>query len=150
MPSEQQIEALARVLARNGCDPAHASELARFGLLEVEKVEPVRFRRTMDMFDDINNWPPDYIELFWKAYPHKRTKAAMITALEKVKEAHIPWNTLMGALQKYITYVDSRPDLNWMHPATWLNGMSWEDEFAPVKENGRTTNGFAAIARHEV
>lgn len=151
MPTDRQIEAAAVVLARNGCDKAHASELARYCLIAAEKAAPLTISNgtPLDMFDD---WPADYQEQFWARYPHKRTKATAMKSLEKIHKSHkVRWLELMGGLARYIEYVNGQDHLNWMHPATWLNGESWLDEFAPKCDNHSTgRNGFAAMAREGV
>ena len=144
MPTENQIKAAATVLINNGCDKAHAAELARHVLRAAETAGPIVPAKVADLFCD---WPADYHEQFWKMYPHKRTRAAAMKALDKIHhKGDVPWETLIGGLHRYIHFVNGQDNLNWMHPATWLNGESWLDEFAPSKDNG-SRNGFAAIAR---
>jgi hypothetical protein len=142
MPTTKQIHAAAKVAIKYGCDRAHAEAMARYMLLAVENLDKA------DLFDV---WPKNYGEEFWRCYPEKVGKGAMLAALEKVKLGReVTWEELLGGLARYIEHTNAMPDRQWCHPATWLNQKRWADQFAPVKENGRTTNGFAAIARQGV
>lgn len=96
------------------------------------------------LFDD---WPADYRERFWQAYPRRVAKLAALKALDKARaRGDVPWAKLIGAIARYTTWLKEpgwRPEPK--HPATWLNNGCWDDEL----ESGdrRSSNGFAAIAR---
>jgi hypothetical protein len=64
---------------------------------------------------------------FWQAYPRKiaklTAKAAYVKAL-RLTDAE----TLLSAVAVYIQHKPETQD--YCHPATWLNGGRWEDEYA--------------------
>lgn len=67
---------------------------------------------------------------FWEAYPRKVAKGMAIKAFVKLK----PSEDLLEAILKAIE--SQKKSRQWNkdgkqyipHPATWLNGMRWEDE----------------------
>ncbi len=145
MPTIKEINAAAPIAIKYGCDKAHARAMAKYMLIAAEAAR----NGMADMFPD--DWPKDYGEEFWRLYPEKVGKGAMLKVLEGIKiSREVTWADLLAGLGRYAEHVRTTPDLNWCYPATWLNQKRWLDDFAPVKENGRTTNGFAAIARHGV
>ena len=65
-------------------------------------------------------------ELFWECYPRKTAKKAARKAWPKALRA-APLERIMAGLNRYIR---CKPDYqDWMHPATFLNGERWEDEY---------------------
>lgn len=76
-------------------------------------------------------WPRDYREQFWHAYPRKVSKITALKALDKVKDrGDVPFEKILSAIEKYKAYLAQsgwRPDPK--HPATWLNGGCWDDDF---------------------
>jgi hypothetical protein len=67
-------------------------------------------------------------EIFWSSYPRRVSKGkareAFVTAIKK---------TTLEAMLKAITeYVAKKPEkIDFKHPATWLNGECWDDEWEP-------------------
>jgi len=69
-------------------------------------------------------------DIFWDSYPKKKSKGQALKAWKKIK----PNNTLLQTILSKIEILKKTPD--WKkengqfipHPATWLNGMGWEDE----------------------
>lgn len=85
-----------------------------------------------------NNWPADYREQFWLAYPRKVAKIDAMKALEKVRRrGDIPWETIMGAVGRYAAHTHNETMKFIAHPATWLNGGRWDD----VLEDRRPAHG---------
>lgn len=73
----------------------------------------------------------DQFEMFWSKYPRRVAKGTARTAFAKaVKKTDL--ETMLIALAEYKA---KKPDrIDFKHPATWLNGECWHDEW----ENPRT------------
>ena len=69
----------------------------------------------------------DSFPAWWQAYPRKiaklTAKAAYVKAL-RLTDAETP----LAAVAVYIQHKPETQD--YCHPATWLNGGRWEDEYA--------------------
>lgn len=71
---------------------------------------------------------------FWSAYPKKKSKGDALRAWSKIK----PDATLKATILSSISVAKQSDD--WTkdggqyipHPASWLNGRRWEDEYKPV------------------
>ena len=75
----------------------------------------------------------DAFNAFWRAYPRKVARVKAEQAFAKVAQ-EAP--AIMTGLDKYIRH---KPDYaDWMHPATFLNGRRWEDEYDAPVSLGRT------------
>ena len=70
---------------------------------------------------------PDPFDLFWSAYPLKKSKKDARKAFAKVKA---PLDTLLAALERQKKTPDWTKDGGRYIPyaSTWLNGERWEDE----------------------
>jgi len=71
-------------------------------------------------------------EQFWEKYPRKVGKRRARPAFNKAW-GRARWFDIMAGLDRYKRH---KPDYcDWMHPATFLNGRRWEDEYdtAPPK-----------------
>jgi len=95
-------------------------ESQRFSV-SVSKKRKILKRKTLAHFD-----------LFWKAYPKKKSKGQAEKAWSKIK----PDQTLLQTILKAID--QNKQSAQWQkdngqyipHPATWLNAKGWEDEIA--------------------
>jgi len=66
---------------------------------------------------------------FWAAYPRKVAKHSAQVAYLKARRL-TDAQTILDAVAAYIQH---KPDYqDYCHPATWLHGGRWEDEYAPV------------------
>jgi hypothetical protein len=71
----------------------------------------------------------DQFEAFWKAYPRRVAKGHARTAFDKaIRKTTL--ETMLAAIGDYILCKPERIDFK--HPATWLNGECWSDEWKPV------------------
>ena len=69
---------------------------------------------------------------FWKLYPNKKSKEGAYKAFKKTNGT--PIEDILLGLDKYIK---GKEDWKaWQHPATWLNGKCWEDEYENTKRGG--------------
>ena len=72
----------------------------------------------------------DQFESFWKSYPRRVAKGAARKAWDKA----IKKTTLENMLKAITEYVAKKPEkIDFKHPATWLNGECWDDEWEPVQ-----------------
>lgn len=90
------------------------------------------------------DWPPNYREQFWEAYPHKVGKPPALKALDKLAKARDgpAFDAILNAVYRYAAKDDDRP---WCNPATYLNHHRWLDQ--PAKSNG---HGYAKPQRKTV
>jgi hypothetical protein len=73
-----------------------------------------------------DDWPFDYRELFWAAYPHKVGKSDALRKLDLARKRHVSWNVIIIALAAYVK--NKPPDRPWCNPATWIHQGRWEDQ----------------------
>jgi len=72
----------------------------------------------------------EQFESFWKSYPRRVAKGAARKAWDKA----IKKTTLENMLKAITEYVAKKPEkIDFKHPATWLNGECWDDEWEPVQ-----------------
>lgn len=90
----------------------------------------------------VSDWPADYREQFWGAYPNKVGKADALAKLDRVrKRGDVPFATLMAALDRYVHKTDDR---KWCNPATWIHQQRWTDQPAAVAPR-RSCDSFASL-----
>ena len=84
-------------------------------------------------------------ELFWGAYPKKKSKEAARKAFKRVAPDEDLFDRIMAAIGR------ARTSPEWLreggrfipYPATWLNGGAWDDEpFKGVQNNGTTEEHY--------
>jgi hypothetical protein len=77
----------------------------------------------------MSEWPTDYQEQFWAAYPRHKAKITAMKALDKIyKEEAVEWHILIEAVKHYADETRGR-DAKWIrYPATWLRAGCWDDE----------------------
>jgi Helix-turn-helix domain len=72
-----------------------------------------------------DDWPEDYKEQFWNAYPRKQKKLAALKILETVRTLHrVPWQKLMMS----VAHIDISDPQFIPLPTRWLEGERWDDE----------------------
>ena len=83
-------------------------------------------------------------DLFWDAYPKKKSKQAAEKAFKKVK---VPVEVLMAAVERQKQSKDWLKDGGQFipYPATWLNQGRWEDEVDGVIADSSDTDDFGGI-----
>jgi len=104
-----------------------------------------RGKKIINQTDEIffDDWPSDYGEQFWKAYPKKNQKAKVITLLTKIRsKGQVSWAELISGLARYEANL---PEWQfWCWPTKWLTEERWNSN--PTEEkNGRKANGSAVI-----
>lgn len=85
---------------------------------------------TQGRFDEIAAAPilGDKFDLFWSAYPKKKSKGAARKAWAKLKIGGTLFAQIMTALDAQRTWPEWTDIAFVPHPATWLNGERWLDE----------------------
>jgi hypothetical protein len=105
-----------------------------------KKEETIKDTRATALVDD--DWPTDFRERFWSAYPRKVGKAAALRKLEAVRKAgQVTFATLMAGVERYATACLQIERKYQKHPTTWLNAGCWDDEQlenAHVEKNARS------------
>lgn len=86
--------------------------------------------------------PSDQFEAFWSEYPRKVAKGAA----RKAFKSAIKKTTIEEILCGVRGYVAHKPDYaDYAHPATWLNGERWNDEYPTntqqSKQSGNRSGG---------
>lgn len=72
----------------------------------------------------------EQFEAFWRSYPRRVAKGAARSAFVKA----IKKTTLEAMLEAVTKYVAMKPEkIDYKHPATWLNGECWDDEWEPAQ-----------------
>jgi hypothetical protein len=92
------------------------------------------------------DWPADYAEQFWQAFPNKIGRKDALRKLENVgKSGKVSFLHLMAALYRYAGKTDDRPFCN---PATWINQERWFDQPA-MNGNGHRPRKLNASQQAE-
>lgn len=87
----------------------------------------------------------EQFESFWKSYPRRVAKGAARKAWDKA----IKKTSLENMLKAITEYVAKKPEkIDFKHPATWLNGECWDDEWEPVQARVQRPS-FANYGRPE-
>ena len=102
-----------------------------------------------------DDWPADYGDLFWQAYPRKEEKIAAMKKLATLRKSGIvTFADLIAGLKRYCS-VDREPQFI-KQPTVWLNKGCWADETQTGARNVERSDNkpktghdaiFAAFAR---
>ena len=88
-----------------------------------------------------SDWPTDYRDKFWKAFPRKTEKKSAMAKLDAIKKSGaVPWAAFAAGVNRYRHHVAGTEERFIKHPTTWLNRGCWEDEFSTTPTNGVTSN----------
>lgn len=75
-----------------------------------------------------DDWPKDFREVFWQAYPRRVGQQGAIRELERVrKRGVVEFQKLIAAVKAYAACAD--PNFT-KHPKTWLTNGCWDDELS--------------------
>jgi hypothetical protein len=89
------------------------------------------------------DWPADYREIFWEAYPRKVGKKGALRELDRHRKS-VSFEKLISAVRAYTATAD--PQFT-KHPKTWLTNGCWDDEPDTRKPNaGQTAPNRLATA----
>jgi len=81
---------------------------------------------------------PQKFEIFWKAYPKRKSKGQAEKAFAKINPDEQLLATMLATIEQAIKSVDWQKDDGKFipYPATWLNAKGWEDEFPKEGKGG--------------
>lgn len=86
----------------------------------------------------------DEFDTFWRAYPRRISKGTARTAFSKaIRKTTL--ETMLAAIEDYKRFKPERIDFK--HPATWLNGECWSDEWQAVPSEPGRKRTFMDAAR---
>jgi hypothetical protein len=86
---------------------------------------------------DIDDWPADHLEIFWKQFPpfRRQAKAKVGAKLAKIRASKIvTWATLMNGVLKFAA---TNPGEYAPAPMVWLNDGRWDREYGTGGSNAR-------------
>lgn len=77
-----------------------------------------------------SDWPSDYENQWWKAYPRKHDKKPAMKVLNRIAKAgKTPWEELIAGTRHYAEAVAGKEARYIKHPATFLNAESWKNRY---------------------
>lgn len=93
--------------------------------------------------------PEKGFEIFWKAYPKKKSKGQAETTWNKIKPSNTLLQTMLAKIEVLKTSKEWLKDGGQFipHPSTWLNAKGWEDE---ISGNGVITSETQEQRRHRL
>lgn len=101
-------------------------ELKKDNNKELKKESPLRS----------DDWPGDFRDHFWKAYPRKAGKAQAVRKLEAIrKSGKVTFAALMAGVDRYAGACLNIETQFQKHPATWLNAGCWDDDVAALRRS---------------
>lgn len=136
-----------------GCDPPKRSyRLRREDMVAIQKAcedclkgkitEAELDRREAEIHANArrrpkDDWPDNYSEQFWEAYPNPVGKRDTLKALAKLrkKSGKPSWVTLMDGVRRYEEnhrYGEPLHGQRWLNPENWIEGERWNDQ--PARE----------------
>jgi uncharacterized protein YdaU (DUF1376 family) len=77
---------------------------------------------------------------FWPNFPRKTSKGAALKAYKAARKK-TSFNEIMAGCRRYASDRHGEDHAFTKHPATWLNGLCWLDEPAPVSNRGQAPPG---------
>lgn len=84
-----------------------------------------------------SDWPKDYQDQFWKAYPRRTEKKAAMLKLDAIRKGGtVRWQVFFAGVQRYAQHMRGTEERYIKHPTTWLNRGCWDDEFSPAPGGG--------------
>lgn len=109
--------------------------------------ESTKNRKEPSVNNSSDDWPEDFLEQFWKAYPPyrrsaKKTVHAKLLAIRRRRET--TWSVLFEAVRRYAA---TDPGEYAKGPVVWLNGGCWDDQPIMRKSTPAASNGFAELLR---
>lgn len=76
------------------------------------------------------DWPSDYENQWWKAYPRKHDKKPAMKVLNRIAKAgSTPWEELIAGTRHYADAVAGKEARYIKHPTTFLNAESWKNRY---------------------
>lgn len=86
---------------------------------------PVKAKKTKKR----NDYPDDFEE-FWRTYPRHEDKKKAFSVWQKALKGGATADEIIAGAVRYAKYRAGEPEQYTKHPATWLNGDCWENEYS--------------------
>lgn len=100
-----------------------------------QKNEEIKKQSRAVALDD--DWPSDYGDQFWQAYPRKSEKLATMKRLATLRKSGIvTFVDLMAGVKRYAASVANNDPKYTKQPPAWLNAGCWADEIPTGGSNG--------------
>lgn len=76
-----------------------------------------------------SDWPADYEEVFWDAFPRRIAKKDAMKVLYRIRKSdEVPFEILISAVKNFARTMVGK-DMKFVpYPATWLNAGRWDDD----------------------
>lgn len=94
-------------------------------------------------------WPENYQQLFWEQYPRRVDKKKAMQKLDVIRKAgKVPFSDIISGVEGYARHVSGTEPQFIKHPATWLHGECWANEYSPARRSGESAfiAGMARVA----
>lgn len=124
------VTVLPKQATKQAMLPKQAQGVAQTGNWVLPKQAHTKDKHTKD------NIQKKEFDLFWAAYPIKKSKGAAIIAFNKLD---VPIDILLNAVEtqrkeKEALVIVGQFCPEWKYPSTWLNQKCWLDEVVKIKE----------------
>jgi hypothetical protein len=91
----------------------------------------------------VDDWPENYGDLFWEAYPRKEEKISAMKKLATIRKSGIvTFADLIAGVKRYCA--QQREPQFTKQPTAWLNKGCWADEHQTGTTNGQRTGNTRA------
>ncbi len=89
-------------------------------------------------------------EIFWRAYPKRKSKGDAEKAFAKVRPDETLFATILAKIEESKTSDDwLKDDGKYIpYPATWLNAKGWEDEVKRGGQDGKARQSSRTLPKH--
>lgn len=97
-----------------------------------------------------DDWPTDFGDQFWQAYPRKTEKLAAMKGLSKVRNSGlVTFADLIAGVRRYAKAVSSNDPQYTKQPTVWLNKGCWADETMPGESKNGHRSGNPRASGHD-
>ena len=87
----------------------------------------------------------EQFEIFWRSFPRRIAKANARKAFTKAIKL-TTLEVMLDAITKYVAHKPTYAD--YCHPASWLNGARYEDEYEPQQAKVSITRPSENVTQH--
>jgi hypothetical protein len=98
----------------------------------------------------VDDWPSDYGDQFWQAYPRKTEKLEAMKRLSKVRKSGlVTFTDLIAGVRRYAKAVSKNDPQFTKQPSVWLNKGCWADETMPGESKNGQRTGNSRASGHD-
>ena len=140
-PIEETEPEEAEALPRSSGTPSHVQTWVKDKTIINKTTRDKTTRDTLSPYSPpsakTRDAPEDGFDRFWAVYPRKTAKARARKAWEKIRpDAELTEKIIQGAVTAKAKDTRFREERFTPHPATWLNGAEWENEYGGTENHG--------------